>query len=215
MNKIMIKMTEAELRALAWEEDSNPEAYHVERDEEIDGKLCVVSGGNGDAYYGATACLPDGRELTVIEDWSGEREICVDGEDVALTVVDSDGREIIPDWDEITGYACHAPTTEDDTWDARADAVLRFVRDFCAAGGKVYRQDGGYDNVYTVYLCADRTVCGDWAADLPSGVDVGKLRELDADEAVRAVRFALIGNRAHDYNGATAYLVDMEAALNG
>ena len=208
MNKIKIKTTEAELRALAWEEDSNPEAYHVERDEDIDGKLRVVSDGNGDAYYGATACLPDGRELIVIEDWSGEREISVDGEDAALTVVDADGREIIPDWGEITGYTCHAPTTEDDAWAARADAVCRFVGDFCAAGGKAYRQDGGYDNVYTVWLCAGKTVCGDGIVRLPSGVDVGKLRELDADEAVRAVRFALIGNRCHDYNGATAYLVD-------
>ena len=208
MSAEKITITEAELRGLDWLEDSQPETYHVERDEEIDGKLRVVSDGEADAYYGATANLSDGRSLTVCEDWSGESATYVDGEPVALTVVDADEREIVPDWDEITGYKCHAPMTDDDTWGARADAVCRFVRDFYGAGGKAYRQDGGYDNVYTVWLCAGKTECGDGLADLPSDVDVGKLREIDADEAVRAVRFALIGNRCHDYNGARACLVN-------
>lgn len=209
MSAEKITMTDAELRGLAWLEDSQPETYHVERDEEIDGKLCVVSDGDADAYYGATASLPDGRSLTVCEDCSGESATYVDGEPVALAVVDADGREIVPDWDEITGYKCHAPMTDDDTWGARVEAVTCFIRIFHDAGGKVFRQDGESDSVYTVWLCAGWTECGDGFTALPADVDVGKLRELDVEQAARAVRFALIGNRCHDdNNGARACLVN-------
>lgn len=207
MSAEKIIMEESELRGLGWLEDSRPETYHVERDEADDDKLCVVSDGDADAYYGATASLPDGRNLTVCEDWSGESATYVDGEPVALTVVDVDGWEIIPDWSDITGYNCNAPMTDDDTWAVRADAVTRFVRNYYDAGGKVYRQDGEFNNVYTCWLCAGETVCGDVVTCLPSGVDVGKLRELDFEAASRAVRFALIGNRYDYYNGASAQLV--------
>ena len=208
MNTINIKMTEAELRALAWEEDNNPETYHVERDDEQQDKIAVVSDGCADAYYGASAELPDGRILLVCEDWSGERTICIGGDEIDLVVTDGDGREITPDWPDITGYRCAAPMTDDDTWCARAEAAVQFVRRYYADGGVVYRADGGYDNVYQCWLCAGATICADGLDCIPAGVDRDELYRLDVEEAERAVRFALVGNRAHDYNGATAYLLD-------
>lgn len=206
MNKIKITMTEAELRALAWDEDSNPETYHVERDDEVEGKLCVVSDGEADAYYGASATLPDGRALTVCEDWSGERSIYIDGQDAEILGADERGVEL--DWPEITGYRCAAPITDDDTYAARADAVRRFVRAFFAAGGVAYRDDGDYDNVYRVYLCGGASVCPDGLCSLPSGVDRAALRKLSECDAASAVRFALVGNGRDYYKTATVCLLD-------
>ncbi len=152
-----IKITEADLRALAWEEDSNPQTYHVVRCDECgmptangDG-LCVEADDTCDAYYGASATLPDGRTISVAADEADNVMVVVDGEDATVEITDSDERYI--DWANITGI------TIGDGRLAEQDRKYKAICDWCAElyahGGRIMRIDCDYSNVYYLYVVRD------------------------------------------------------------
>ena len=178
MNKI--KMTEAELRALAWEEDSNPMAYRVARAdvygcEAADGaRLVVLPYDWDDTYYGASAKLPDGRTLCVAVGEAGDDlHITVDGQDAEIDI----GDDPTIDWADVTG----CPIEDTDADDRKRKAVREWVRDLYAHGGIILC---GIDTLHVGRADAH----DDWRADHDYA------GELDCDEAEDALAEALLGD---------------------
>ena len=182
MNKINIKMTETELRALAWEEDCSPMAYRVARvdaynwDTPNGDRLAVLPYDWDDTYYGASAKLPDGRTLTVATGEAGhdgETYITIDGQDAEIDI----GDDPTIDWADVTGY----PIEDADVDDRKREAVREWVRELYAHGGVVL---SGIDTLYVGRADAH----DDWRADHDSA------DELDVDEAEDGMIDALCGD---------------------
>ena len=182
MNKIEIKTTEAELRALAWEEDSNPMAYRVARVDDygcdhIDGdRLAVLPYDWDDTYYGASAKLPDGRTLTVATGEAGrdgETYITIDGQDAEIDI----GDDPTIDWTDVTGY----PIEDTDADYRKRGAVREWVRNLYAHGGVIL---SGVDTLYV-----GRADARDGWRDDHDYAD-----ELDVDDAEDAMVDALCGD---------------------
>lgn len=182
MDKIKIKTTEAELRALAWGEDSSPMAYRVARVDtygcdDADGeRLAVLPYDWDDTYYGASAKLPDGRMLAVATGeagHAGETYIAIDGIDADVDI--GDARAI--DWAGVTGYPI-----EDTGADARKrKAVREWVRGLYAHGGIILHHRD------TLYIgCAS---AHDGWRDAHADADA-----LGVDEAADAMADALCGD---------------------
>ncbi len=193
MNKIKIKMTEAELRALAWTEDCNPMAYRVARtdaygwDDPNGSLLSVLPYDWDDTYYGASAELPDGRTLTVVAGEAGrdgETYITIDGQDAEVDI----GDDPTIDWADVTGY----PIADTDADDRKRKAVREWVRELYANGGIVLR---GRDTLYV-----GRADAHDGWRDDHDYADA-----LDADEAEDAMADAMCdGGDAVDVSGLDA-----------
>jgi hypothetical protein len=180
MNKIKIKMTEAELRALAWEEDSNPMAYRVARADVYDceaadgGRLVVLPCDWDNTYYGASAKLPDGRTLYVAVGEAGDDlQITVGYQDAEIDL----GDDPTIDWADVTG----CPIADTDADERKRKAVRAWVRDLYAHNGIIlhYRD--------TLYIGQAR--CNDGWRD-----DHDYAAELDVDEAGDAMADALCGD---------------------
>ena len=180
MDKNKIKMTEPELRALAWEEDSNPMAYRVARVNDYD---CEAADGEhlevlpydwDDTYYGATARLPDGRTLCVAVGEAGDDlQITVDGLDAEIDI----GDDPVIDWPDVTGY----PIEDTDADDRKRKAVREWVRELYANNGIILRYRD------TLYIGQAR--CNDGWRD-----NHDYAAELDVDEAASALAAALLGD---------------------